>query len=264
MRHRAGHHRGLGEKLGRDDHVGSTHAMISTRTQGRTGMAVFALVHGSGDGGWAWHLVERALREGGHETVAPDLPTAREDASWDDCVDAVVDEVVGAEDLVLVGHSSGGFVVPLVAQALRPMLQVFVAGMVPQPGETAGEWFGNVGWFEAVAEAAHDGVTGSADPMVAFFHDVPGSLAEQAMARERPTSERLAQAPWPERALPGIEARYVVTTRDRFLPPSVQRRVAAERLGITAPDEIEAGHCPNLSRPEELAELLAGYAAGAV
>ena len=42
-------------------------------------MTTFALVHGSGDGGWAWHLVQRALRERGHEAVAPDLPTDRDD-----------------------------------------------------------------------------------------------------------------------------------------------------------------------------------------
>ena len=37
-------------------------------------MATFALIHGGGDVGWYWHLVEAALRERGHEVVAPDLP----------------------------------------------------------------------------------------------------------------------------------------------------------------------------------------------
>jgi pimeloyl-ACP methyl ester carboxylesterase len=78
-------------------------------------MAVFALIHGSGDGGWTWHLVQRALRERGHDAVAPDLPTDRDDATWDDCVDVVVDAIGSADDVVLVGQSSGGFVVPLVA-----------------------------------------------------------------------------------------------------------------------------------------------------
>jgi len=35
--------------------------------------------------------------------------------------------------------------------------------------------------------------------------------------------------------------------------------VVAERLNIT-PDEIDAGHCVALSRPRELAAILAGYA----
>jgi pimeloyl-ACP methyl ester carboxylesterase len=224
-------------------------------------MAIFALVHGSGEGGWAWHLVQRALGERGHATVAPDLPTDRDDATWDDCVDVLVDAVGGAEEVVLVGQSSGGFLVPLAAHRLGAVLQVFVAGMVPQPGETAGEWFDNVGWPQAVAElGGEDGrLAGSADPLVSFYHDVPPEIASQAMARERPTSERLAQTPWPMLSFPEITARYVVTSRDRFIPPVVQRRVAADRLGITEPDEIEAGHCPHLSRPDELAGLLVGY-----
>jgi pimeloyl-ACP methyl ester carboxylesterase len=224
-------------------------------------MTTFAIIHGSGDGGWAWHLVQRALRERGHEAVAPDLPSDRDDATWDDCVDALVAAVGGADDVVVVGHSSGGFVVPLVADRLGATLQVFLAGMVPRPGERAGEWFGDVGWYETVAELALEdgGLTGNPDPMVAFYHDVPAALASQAMARERPISERLGETPWPMPTLPTIAARYVVTARDRFIPPPVQRRVAAERLGITAPDEIQAGHCAHLSRPERLAGLLAGY-----
>lgn len=223
-------------------------------------MTTYALIHGSGDGGWAWHLVQRALRERGHEAVAPDLPTDRDDATWDDCVDVIADAADG-DDVVVVGQSSGGLLVPLVAERLGAVLQVYVAGMVPRPGETANQWFGNVGWFGAVAELAEedDGLTGHPDPMVAFYHDVPPQLAAEALARERPTGERLGETPWPSPVLPAAPARYVVTTRDRFLPPRVQRRVAAERLGITGPDEIAAGHCAPISRPEALADLLAGY-----
>ncbi|MCD4525463.1 alpha/beta fold hydrolase [Nocardioides sp. cx-173] len=224
-------------------------------------MTTFALVHGSGDDGAAWRLVVSALRERGHQATAPDLPTDREDATWADCVATVVDAVGAAEDVVVVGQSAGGFVVPLVADRVGAVLQVYVAGMVPAAGESAGEWFGNVGWSDAVAAAAKadGGLTGSADPMVAFYHDVPEDLAHEAMARERATSEALGEAPWPGAALPSIPARYVVTTRDRFLPPPVQRQVAAQRLGITAPDTIDSGHCPHLSRPEELAGILSGY-----
>ncbi len=233
-------------------------------------MTTFALLHGSGDGGWAWHLVQRALRERGHRAIAPDLPTDREEATWEDCVDAVVAELDEVSDrangrldrqVVVVGQSSAGFVVPLVADRIGAALQVFVTAMVPQPGETPGGWFEHVGWSEAVAEQARDdgGLTGAGDPSVSFYHDVPPDLAAEAMARERPTAQRLGGIPWPLPALPAIPARYVVATQDRFLPASVQRHVAAERLGIVQPDEIEAGHCVHLSRPDELTALLAGY-----
>lgn len=222
-------------------------------------MTTFALIHGSGDGGWAWSFVAEALRERGHRAVAPDLPTDRDEATWDECVDTVVDAIGDHGDVVVVGHSAGGFLVPLVADRLRARLQVFVAGMVPRPGETAGAWFDATGWADAVAEQAREdgGLTGSADPMIAFYEDVAPALAAEAMARERPTNERLGASPWPLPALPHIPVRYVVTARDRFLPPALQRRVAADRLGITEPDEIGAGHCVHLSRPEELAGCLA-------
>jgi pimeloyl-ACP methyl ester carboxylesterase len=224
-------------------------------------MTTFALLHGSGDGGWAWHLVQQALRERGHHAVAPDLPTDRDDATWADCVDVVAAAAAGADDVVVVGHSSGGFVVPLAAERLRASLQVYVAGMVPQPGESGAAWFGDVGWSQAVAQlAVADDVP--TDQVATCYHDVPAPLAREAMARERATSERLAQAPWPLPQLPAIPARVVVTTRDRFLPPALQRRVAAERLGVLAPDDLDAGHCANLSRPEGLADLLAGYVDG--
>lgn len=37
-------------------------------------MVTFVLIHGAGDVGWYWHLVEAELRSRGHDTVAPDLP----------------------------------------------------------------------------------------------------------------------------------------------------------------------------------------------
>ena len=60
-------------------------------------------------------------------------------------------------------------------------------------------------------------------------------------------------------AWPPVVTKFVLCTEDRFFPAAFMRRVAAERLGIV-PDEIAAGHCVALSRPAELADLLAGTA----
>ena len=37
-------------------------------------MATFVLIHGAGDVGWYWHLVEAELRARGHHSISPDLP----------------------------------------------------------------------------------------------------------------------------------------------------------------------------------------------
>jgi len=55
-----------------------------------------------------------------------------------------------------------------------------------------------------------------------------------------------------------VPTKFVLCTEDRFFPPDFFRRLVAERLHIT-PDEIASGHCPALSRPKELADILEGY-----
>lgn len=66
--------------------------------------------------------------------------------------------------------------------------------------------------------------------------------------------------PSPLKAWPHVPTRVMLCRDDRLFPPPFIRRVARDRLGIT-PDEIDSGHTPALSRPRELAESLAAYAA---
>jgi pimeloyl-ACP methyl ester carboxylesterase len=52
-----------------------------------------------------------------------------------------------------------------------------------------------------------------------------------------------------------VPSTYIVATEDRTIRPDWQRRMARERLRVE-PIEIPAGHCPNVSQPHLLAELL--------
>ena len=144
-------------------------------------------MHGAGDGGWYWHLVEPLLRARGHEVVAPDLPADDDALTLDDYAEAVVAAIGEATDVVVVGQSFGAFTAPLVA-ARRPVSAlVVVAGLVPVPGEPLDRWWSATGYREAVRrQAARDGgLTGNDDPYVAYFHDVPRPLAEEAVSRAR-------------------------------------------------------------------------------
>jgi pimeloyl-ACP methyl ester carboxylesterase len=223
-------------------------------------MATFVLIHGGGDVGWYWHRVVAELNERGHQAVAPDLPCDDNSAGLRDYADSVVDAIGDRTDLVVVGQSFGGFTAPLVADRLPVDLLVLVAGMVPAPGESPAEWWDNTGYRQAVQEQARrdGGKTGSDDPFVAFYHDVPRTLAEEALSKERSESEAAYHAPWPLDAWPAVPTRFVLCGEDRFFPPRFMRRVVAERLAIE-PDEVTAGHCVALSHPKELTDLLVGY-----
>jgi pimeloyl-ACP methyl ester carboxylesterase len=225
-------------------------------------VSTFVLIHGGGDVGWYWHLVEAELRALGHDVVAPDLPSEDDSAGLTEYADAVVAAVGDRKELVVVGHSLGGFTAPLVADRLPVDVLVLVAGMVASPGEAPGDWWENTGYGAAVREqAARDGgLTGHDDPYVSFYHDVPRALADEALSKERGQSGTPMGAPWPLDKWPSVPTKYILCTEDRFFPAAFSRRVLAERLNIT-PDEIDAGHCVALSRPRELAAILAGYAA---
>jgi pimeloyl-ACP methyl ester carboxylesterase len=227
-------------------------------------VATYVLIHGAGDVGWYWHLVEAELQTRGHQTVAPDLPADDDVLTLTDYRDAVVDAVrpVRSQPLIVVGQSFGAFTAPLVAEQLSAAVLAFVAGMVPAVGEAPDDWWDHVGFTAAVGEqAARDrGQTGSDDPFVAFYHDVPRDLAEEALRRERAHPSPAAGASvWPLHEWPEVVVKSVVCAQDHFLPPDLQRRLAHDRLGVV-PDEIDSGHCVALSRPTELATLLHVYA----
>jgi pimeloyl-ACP methyl ester carboxylesterase len=234
-------------------------------------MATFVLIHGGGDVGWSWHLVEAELRARGHATVAPDLPSEDESADLDAFADAVVGAVGGRADpggrrgrgaLVVVGHSYGGFTAPLVADRLSADLLVLMAGMIPSPCEPPSAWWANTGYPEAVAKQAEidGGLTGSDDPYALFYGGVPRPLAEEAMRRgkHRGGSSATYDAPWPLAKWPDVPTKFVLFGEDRFFPPDFYRRLAPERLGLT-PDELPGCHCAMLSHPKEVADQLVAY-----
>jgi pimeloyl-ACP methyl ester carboxylesterase len=225
-------------------------------------VATFTLIHGAGSDGWYWHLVEPELQAAGHDTIAVDLPCDDDSAGLSDYVDVVVDAVAGRDDLIVVGQSMGGFVAPLVADRVpTTRLIVLVAAMVPAPGETGNEWWGNTGSAAARREQAErDGrdIDGNFDELEEFLHDVGPALVKEVFAHVKEQSDTPFQTPWPLPAWPDVPTRFVLATKDRLFPPVFQRRIVRERLGIE-PDEIDTGHAPAFAKPDELAELLLRY-----
>ncbi|HKX47276.1 MAG TPA: alpha/beta hydrolase [Gaiellaceae bacterium] len=211
-------------------------------------MATFALIHGGGGSAWDWHLVVPELRERGHDPVAVDLPCEDERAGWEEYVAVVVDALGDRQNVVVVGHSLGGFTAPLVCARIPADLLVLVAGMIPASGELFADWWTNTG-YEA---------SGSDD---VFYHDVAPALAEEAQQRERDENSEALREPWPLDAWPGTPTKYLLCRDDRMFTAAWARGHARDRLGIAA-DEIDGGHYISISRPRELAERLDAYATG--
>jgi pimeloyl-ACP methyl ester carboxylesterase len=224
-------------------------------------MATFALIHGAGDAGWYWHLTEAELQARGHHTIAPDLPCDNDTASLDDYAGTVIDAASGQQDLVIVGQSYGAFTATLTAAQLPVRLLVLLAGMIPAPGESPGEWWTNTGYREAAEQQARldGGKTGHDDPLISFYNGVPRRLAEEALRRGgRGESATVWNTPWPLDVWPDVPTKFILCKDDQFFPAAFLRRIAQQRLGAV-PDEVPGCHCAALSHPKELSDLLVSY-----
>ena len=231
-------------------------------------MTTFVLVHGGGHGGWCWRPCANALRSRGHEVYAPTLTGFGDRAhlSAPDFETFVTDiaNVVAFEDLydvVLVGHSMGGVVVPRVAEAIpdRIATAVWLTAAVCNDGESLIETVPQSPWIAKAVTIGPDG-TAHTDPELILDANIHDGTAEQ----RRFVHDR--HLPYPPHALTepgrltaflalGIPTAYVVATLDRTIEPHVQEKLAA-RLPDPRRATVAAGHDCMLTQPEATATAL--------
>jgi len=223
-------------------------------------MSTYVLIHGAADSGWFWHLLEAELGARGHDVVAPDLPCDDDSAGLAEYAGTVVDAVGDRTSLIVVAQSFGGFTAPLVCDRVPVDLLVLLAGMVPAPGERPEDWPANTGLEEARREQDKRDGRAPDDEIALFMQDVPPDLAAEALRRGRRQSDTPGKDPWPLPAWPDVPTRFLLCRDDRVFPAEFMRRVARDRLGLTA-DEIDGSHCVALSRPAELANRLESFRA---
>ncbi|HWO10035.1 MAG TPA: alpha/beta hydrolase [Polyangiaceae bacterium] len=222
-------------------------------------MARFILVPGAGGVAWYWHRVVPLLEAAGHEAVAVDLPGDDERAGLAVYAERVLQAIGDREGSVLVASSLGGFTAPLVCARTDLQRLVFVNAMIPTPGETAGDWWGNTGSEAARAEAAwRGGYSEQFDLATYFLHDVPPEVIAGGESQQRPQAGCIFREPCRFEAWPQVPMHVIVGRDDRFFPPEFQRRVARERLGLPV-DELPGGHLIALANPQGLVERMLTY-----
>src|SRR5262245_35613897 len=229
-------------------------------------MSIFALVHGAWHGPWSWERVTGPLAEHGHVVVVPDLPSEDTELGLDDYADTVERALGDADDVVLVPHSLGGLVGPVVA-ARRPLSAlVYVCALVPEPNLSFSDQLAaseeRVLLFEGGREVDERGRSHWPDPdttAATMYPDLSPEDARWATGRLRSQAQR-SQAEASPASPPGLRTESIVGAHDRVVSPAWSRRVARERLGVE-PVELPSGHFPMITHPRLLADELARLAA---
>jgi pimeloyl-ACP methyl ester carboxylesterase len=231
----------------------------------------FVLVHGAFVGSWIWEPLAERLDELGHAADAPDLPgsgadpTPAEELTLDAYARRIC-ELLDARDepSVLVANSMGGIVISEAA-ARRPekvRRLIYVAAFLPRDGQSLID-------LTRLPEGADDLVQAtvivSGDPPVgtlpestcqASNEDCSPEVMEWAVRRTGPQAlTPLAQPVSLGREFERIPRTFVICTRDRIIPPALQRRMVRDSRVMDVV-ELDSGHHPQLSRLEELAGIL--------
>jgi pimeloyl-ACP methyl ester carboxylesterase len=225
-------------------------------------LATFALVHGAWHGAWCWERLVGPLRDRGHEVVVPELPSEDTELGLQDYAVTIERALDGANDVVLVPHSLGGLVGPVVA-ARRPLRAlVYLTALVPEPGRSFSEQLGAstepVLLFEGGRMVDDLGRSYWGDPEATariMYGDLAPEDARWAAERLRPQAQKSQTEPSPAPP-PGLRVESIIGASDRVVSPAWSRRVARERLGVE-PIELPSGHFPMITHAEPLADALA-------
>jgi pimeloyl-ACP methyl ester carboxylesterase len=220
----------------------------------------FILIPGAGGMAWYWHRVVPLLEQAGCEAVAVDLPADDPSKGLRDYAELAIQAIGFRSNVILVAQSLGGFTAPLVCVHKAVHGLIFVNAMIPRPQETAGAWWGNTGAVDArIAAARGGGYTPDFDLPTYFLHDVPEAVLRGGPSRPREQSDPVFGQPCQFEGWPAIPMRVIAAADDRFFPLEFQKRIARERLDAEV-EVIPGGHLVALSRPEELAARLLGFA----
>ena len=102
-------------------------------------MATFVLVPGAGGQAAHWALLVPELRRRGHQVIAVEI-AGNDPALGLPEYAQIVDRAIGGQPgVVLVAQSLAGFTAPMIRQPVAMI--VLLNAMIPEPGETPGEWW---------------------------------------------------------------------------------------------------------------------------
>lgn len=227
-------------------------------------MATILLIHGAYLGGWSWIHVAARLRAQGHHVLAPTLEGCAERAHA--LRAGITPETHAAElagllfhedlrDVVAVGTSTGGMVMARLAEIARDRLRrlVFADALALQHGEKLSDFLQRP---KAITTDLST-VPSREDAEGRLFAEMDPALRAWTIARMTPHPVAAMEGPvvlpdfwrssWPRTAV-------IVCTRSTNPPLTHQRRI---RDAFDASwSEIDTGHYPFLTTPDELARLI--------
>ena len=212
-------------------------------------MRSFTLIHGSAQNAAGWTLLASRLEN----VRTPELP--KNETTWTlrDYAD-----LIGPCD-VAVAHSFSGSFLPLIECKVR----VFLGALMPEPRRSLRDQLTSdpsmmpPDWIAVGVRWRNDPSQREALARQFLFHDCDEPTTQWALTTvDCLNTSPLVNEPSPFDAWPPGRDIVIVPTLDRTISPDWMRRRARE-IGAEV-WEVEAGHCPHVSRAGWVADVLLG------
>jgi len=216
-------------------------------------------VHGLWADGSCWNKVINPLIDKGYRVIAVQNPTT----SLEDDV-AVTQKAIdrAGGDVILVGHSWGGFVITEAGADPRVKALVYVAAVAPDKGETMPALFAKFAStdLEKFLQQTDGTLTVSRDGIgKVFAGDLTLKEQDLVHAVQTPASPRVFEAVGANASWKTKPTWYVVASEDKTINPDLERMMAKRANAKTT--VLKASHVAMLSKPDEVLSVISDAAA---
>jgi pimeloyl-ACP methyl ester carboxylesterase len=215
--------------------------------------------HGIWADGSCFSKVIQPLQEAGYECISAQYPLN----TTDDDV-AIVKKTLSrvSSPAILVGHSYGGQVITAAGTDDRVRGLVYICALGPDEGETAQEQLGKFPTTPVFTqiEVADGRIWMKPAGIVDFCGDLPAAEQNVVWATNYPPAADLFNAPMGTPAWKTKPSWYIVGKNDKAVPPDLERFVSKRMGAYTI--ELDSSHCPMLSQPHAVVELILKAANG--
>jgi pimeloyl-ACP methyl ester carboxylesterase len=231
----------------------------------------FVLVHGAWQAPYVWDHVKAQLEAAGQRVIVVELPAHGSDTTSAALVtiEAYSAKVIAAitathKKVILVGHSMGGVVVTDVAQKIPTQISklIYIGAFVPASGQSLLD-------LANTDAQSHLGpsLVPSADQLTLDVkHDsiVPVFIQDGAPAirqlvidkyRAEPAIPFINKVTLTAAGYGSVDKYYIRTLQDHAIGTDLQNRMITA-AGITKVYSLQSSHCPFLSMPDSVSNLL--------
>lgn len=233
----------------------------------------YVLIHGTFQGSWVWYKVQKMLEDRGHDVTALNMPghgiSTRpiKNIKMSDYVKKVVRFIKSLDDdenVILVGHGTGGGIISLVAEKMPEKIEklVYLSAFLVPDGLT----MEGIHWYDNKKSLVDYDIKERTDNVIllnkniqeVFYNTSPANteyLANHLLRRHQPVMPFFKEIEVSAERFGSIPRYYISTLKDNVITPKCQQYMY-EETPCEKVFKLNCDHSSMFSKPKKLTDIL--------